>query len=159
MLVFAAGLCTCIISILRLAYIYPIATSPDLTWQTPLPVIWSCVETNVAIICSCAPTLKGLVQRFCPGLLGPTWSQSDGPETGSSWTRDSLKKRSHQMSVLSAKSIEVNVTVDQVSEAMSDEARLLRSYENRYLQGVQKAHIPTAPITQSEWQSFYVDDR
>ena len=85
---------TCLISVLRLAFIYPIAVSPDLTWQTPLAVIWSCVETNVAIICSCIPTLKGLVQRFFPRLLDSLRSQQPEVEefTSSQASDDSVQK-------------------------------------------------------------------
>lgn len=60
---------TCFISILRLVYIYPMAVNPDQTWHSPLLCIWSAVEMNVAILCSCAPTLRCLVQRFWPKLL------------------------------------------------------------------------------------------
>jgi hypothetical protein len=87
---------TCVISILRLVYIYPLTVSPDFTWQSPLPAIWSCTEANTAIICSCIPTLKALVQRFFPELLGsvrqlPTTTPvevSDGPVS----TLDSMGK-------------------------------------------------------------------
>jgi hypothetical protein len=45
------------------------AVNPDQTWHSPLLCIWSAVELNVAIICSCAPTLRCLIQRFWPKLL------------------------------------------------------------------------------------------
>ena len=54
---------------MRLIFIYPIAQNPDQTWHSPLFSIWSAVEVNVAIFCSCAPTLKGLVQRVLPEFL------------------------------------------------------------------------------------------
>ena len=57
---------TCIISILRLQSLYVVSVSPDLTWDNPLAAIWSSTETNIGIICSCLPTLKGCVQRFFP---------------------------------------------------------------------------------------------
>ncbi|KAK3065937.1 hypothetical protein LTR53_017869, partial [Teratosphaeriaceae sp. CCFEE 6253] len=44
--VFAVGLFTCLVSVLRLVYIYPLSTSPDITWESPLTAIWSCVEVN-----------------------------------------------------------------------------------------------------------------
>lgn len=37
--------------------------------------IWSAVEMNVAIFCSCAPTLKGLVQRVWPQFLASLGSR------------------------------------------------------------------------------------
>lgn len=45
------------------------AVNPDQTWHSPLLCIWSAVELNVAIICSCAPTLRCLIQRFWPKFL------------------------------------------------------------------------------------------
>ena len=60
---------TCFVSVLRLVYIYPMAVNPDQTWHSPLLCIWSAVELNVAIICSCTPTLRCLFQRFWPKLL------------------------------------------------------------------------------------------
>lgn len=45
------------------------AVNPDQTWHSPLLCIWSAVEMNVAILCSCAPTLRCLIQRFWPKLL------------------------------------------------------------------------------------------
>jgi hypothetical protein len=53
---------TCFVSVLRLVYIYPMAVNPDQTWHSPLLCIWSAVELNIAIICSCAPTLRCLIQ-------------------------------------------------------------------------------------------------
>lgn len=82
---------TCLISILRLAYIYPLTVSPDFTWNSPLPTIWSCVETNTAILCSCVPTFKGLVQRFFPKLLASLQDRNkDSAATAS--TEDSIFK-------------------------------------------------------------------
>lgn len=43
--------------------------NPDQTWHSAMFSIWSAVEVNVAILCSCAPTLKGLVQRVWPQFL------------------------------------------------------------------------------------------
>jgi len=60
---------TCLVSVLRLVYIYPISHSPDITWDAPLATIWSCVEVNTAILCSCVPTMKSIVQRCFPMLL------------------------------------------------------------------------------------------
>jgi hypothetical protein len=52
-----------------LVFIYPIMNNLDQTWHSPMFSIWSAVEMNVAIFCSCAPTLKGLVQRVWPQFL------------------------------------------------------------------------------------------
>ncbi|KAI7305327.1 hypothetical protein KC315_g14736, partial [Hortaea werneckii] len=92
MWVFALGGFTCLMSVLRLAYIYPLAVSPDTTWNSPLPAIWSCVEANTAILCSCAPTLKGLIQKFFPTVLDSIRSHQTPISGQSESTQDSLKK-------------------------------------------------------------------
>ncbi|KAK5111850.1 hypothetical protein LTR85_011748 [Meristemomyces frigidus] len=82
---------TCIISVLRLIYIYPISTESDVTWNSPLAAIWSCVEIDVGILCACIPTLKGCVQRFFPKLLDSIRSSPVGSEN-SAQTQDSVEK-------------------------------------------------------------------
>lgn len=79
-------------SVLRLVYIYPLTVSPDFTWHSPLPTIWSCVETNTAIVCSCVPTFKGLVQRYFPKLLASIHSNKYKGKAVSSSTNDSTLK-------------------------------------------------------------------
>jgi hypothetical protein len=49
--------------------------NPDQTWHSPMFSIWSAVEINVAIFCSCAPTIKGLVQRVWPKFLASLGSR------------------------------------------------------------------------------------
>lgn len=66
---------TCLIGALRLIFIYPMTKNLDQTWHSPLFSIWSCVEINVAIFCSCAPTLKGLIQRVWPQFLASMGSR------------------------------------------------------------------------------------
>ncbi|KAK5110884.1 hypothetical protein LTR85_000694 [Meristemomyces frigidus] len=92
--VFAAGLFTCFMSILRLIYIFPITSTSDVTWNSPLAAIWSCVETNIGIWCSCVPTLKGCVQRYYPKLLDSFHSASadSAGSMPSSATQDSVQK-------------------------------------------------------------------
>lgn len=62
-------------------------TNMDQTWHSPMFSIWSCVEMNVAIFCSCAPTLKGLIQRVWPKFLstiGSRYASARGSGQGSS---------------------------------------------------------------------------
>lgn len=72
MIVFALGGFTCIVSILRLQSLYVISQSTDVSWDNPLAAIWSSVEANTAIICSCLPTLRCIFPR----LLRPQLSLS-----------------------------------------------------------------------------------
>ncbi|EME88231.1 uncharacterized protein MYCFIDRAFT_110067, partial [Pseudocercospora fijiensis CIRAD86] len=58
MLVFALGGFTCVISIIRLQSLYVIANTKDVSWNNGLAAIWSNVEMNTAILCSCLPTVR-----------------------------------------------------------------------------------------------------
>lgn len=72
-LVFATGFFVCIISVLRIRTLYKISTSTDATWDNVAAANWSCVEANLAIICSCMPSfmpfLKILFPRFTASLF------------------------------------------------------------------------------------------
>ncbi|KAK3713690.1 hypothetical protein LTR37_008384 [Vermiconidia calcicola] len=70
MIVFGLGGFTCVVSILRLESLYVISKAKDITWVNPLAAIWSSVEINTAILCSCLPTLRSCVSRIFPKLLG-----------------------------------------------------------------------------------------
>jgi hypothetical protein len=60
---------TCIVSILRLQSLYVISKAQDITWENPLAAIWSSVEANTGILCSCLPTLRSCVSRIFPKFL------------------------------------------------------------------------------------------
>ncbi|EED17377.1 conserved hypothetical protein [Talaromyces stipitatus ATCC 10500] len=42
----------------------------DYTWYAAFPMMWSAVEVNTTIICACVPSLKPLLARFTPSLIG-----------------------------------------------------------------------------------------
>jgi len=70
----------CVISILRIATIKSVDFN-DMTYSfTPL-AYWGAVEINLAVICACLTTLKPLVDRLFPTLLGssPAGSAEPGP--------------------------------------------------------------------------------
>ncbi|KAM3413839.1 hypothetical protein BST61_g10518 [Cercospora zeina] len=62
--VFAIGGIVVIVSILRLPSLYHLMRSKDLTYENAMAAIWSSIEMNTGIICSCLPTLR---------CLFPTW--------------------------------------------------------------------------------------
>ncbi|CZT21442.1 related to integral membrane protein [Ramularia collo-cygni] len=74
MAVFGLGAVTCIISILRLPALYAVSKTKDTSWDNPLAAIWSSLEVNSGIICSCLPTLNGCISRYFPQLF----ASSDG---------------------------------------------------------------------------------
>ncbi|TKA80183.1 hypothetical protein B0A55_03612 [Friedmanniomyces simplex] len=78
MTVFALGGFTCIVSILRLHSLYVISKATDVSWNNPLAAIWSSVEINTGILCSCLPTLKACVSRYFPRLFTTRFDSRHG---------------------------------------------------------------------------------
>ena len=99
-LLIKSPLSTCLISVLRLVYIYPISVTTDNTWDSPLSVIWSSVEANTGIPCCCVPTLKGAVVRYYPKLLESMRSQPvDSEASDASTALSNLKGATHEAKV------------------------------------------------------------
>src|ERR1700748_1067372 len=65
---------TCVVSILRLNALYVQLHSEDVTYHGGLFAIWNAIEINIGIICSCLPTLKGLIKSLFPRILSETES-------------------------------------------------------------------------------------
>lgn len=111
------------ISIMRLAYIYPVSVSPDLTWESPLACIWSSVETNIAIMCACMPCLKGFVERAMPSMINSMRSYVKAYSSTSA--HDSTLKNSGQEASYTSSSI----TAFGPTHSSSDE-RLFHHYRH-----------------------------
>jgi hypothetical protein len=79
----------CLISIIRLVIVSRLDFS-DVPWQFSVVAYWSAVEVNLAIICACLTTLKPLVARFFPKLLGSTADPTHGPTTGTHQARGTI---------------------------------------------------------------------
>jgi hypothetical protein len=73
MIVFALGGFTCIISILRLQSLLVFLQTTDFSYHNPLAAIWSSLEVNTGITCSCLPTLKAMVARWFPRAFGSSY--------------------------------------------------------------------------------------
>ncbi len=65
--VFAVGIFAVITSCLRVTTLDLFATSPDNTYNIA-NVMWTIIEPNVAVVCSCLPILRPLVVKLIPGL-------------------------------------------------------------------------------------------
>ncbi|KAK6439757.1 hypothetical protein LTR95_004028 [Oleoguttula sp. CCFEE 5521] len=71
MAVFALGFFTCLTSILRLQSLYSAAQlQGGLNQHGAMAALWSQVELATGIVCSCLPTLRTLIARTIPNLLG-----------------------------------------------------------------------------------------
>ncbi|KAK0732486.1 hypothetical protein B0T21DRAFT_412658 [Apiosordaria backusii] len=57
------------ISVFRVVVVSQGWNNRDFTYRFAINYIWSVIETNVAIICASAPTLRALVGRYVPSLL------------------------------------------------------------------------------------------
>jgi len=73
MIVFALGGFTCIISILRLQSLLVFLQTTDFSYHNPLAAIWSSLEVNIGILCSCLPTLKAMIGRWFPRAFGSSY--------------------------------------------------------------------------------------
>ncbi|KAK5682121.1 hypothetical protein LTS10_005246 [Elasticomyces elasticus] len=69
MVVFALGGFSCIVSILRLPSLYAISKATDMSYSNSLAALYSNMEVNIGILCSCIPPLKGLVNHISPKLF------------------------------------------------------------------------------------------
>lgn len=73
--VFAVGIFVVVTSCLRITTLDLFATSPDNTYNIA-NVMWTIIEPNVAVVCSCLPILRPLVVKFIPGLRSKSKSHS-----------------------------------------------------------------------------------
>ncbi|KAI9738311.1 MAG: hypothetical protein M1834_008809 [Cirrosporium novae-zelandiae] len=63
-----------------LIHFYFQTAASDGNWD--ISFIWSAVEVDIAIITACGPSLKPLLQRFVPRLLGSSYRSSQTPGRG-----------------------------------------------------------------------------
>ncbi|KAF2768950.1 hypothetical protein EJ03DRAFT_252163, partial [Teratosphaeria nubilosa] len=68
-IVFALGGFTCVVSILRIESLYAVSTAKDQTMHNGQTALWSMLEIQTGIMCSCLPTLKGLITKVMPQLF------------------------------------------------------------------------------------------
>ncbi|EAQ89514.1 hypothetical protein CHGG_06133 [Chaetomium globosum CBS 148.51] len=71
-LMFVVGTFVTIVSIIRLHALVTFAQSSNATWDNFPVSLWSTVEINVGIMCTCMPTLRLLLVRLFPALGGTT---------------------------------------------------------------------------------------
>lgn len=66
----------CAISIVRLNELHRTKGSKDPLWDSAATAYWSAIELNVGILCACLPTLRPLIKKFAPRLLGSSQGES-----------------------------------------------------------------------------------
>ncbi|TQV94865.1 CFEM domain-containing protein [Cordyceps javanica] len=100
-IMFLTGTFVTIVSILRLRSLVGFANSRNPTWDQWEIAYWSTIEVNIGMICTCLPSLRLLLLRLFPELLGNTVAsgqKSSGNELtdlehakGSIWQSNMIK--------------------------------------------------------------------
>ncbi|KAM5345128.1 hypothetical protein ACJ41O_010990 [Fusarium nematophilum] len=88
-----------VVSILRLQSLIHFAKSSNPTWDQWIVALWSVIEVNTGMICTCLPTLRLILVRVFPRIFGPAeftrYDQEIGNSTGNAYWRS----RTHQETV------------------------------------------------------------
>ena len=61
---------------------YIIQVGPDFTWNYTNPIVWSDLETSIAVVCACLPTLRPVV-KFGFNVLGSIRQKSHSNDSES----------------------------------------------------------------------------
>ena len=72
---FTNPISTVIISVIRIRYL---KLFEDFPWENAAASMWSIAELTTAIICCCLPTLRPLVGRYFPNVLGSVSGRTTG---------------------------------------------------------------------------------
>ncbi|QIW95024.1 hypothetical protein AMS68_000542 [Peltaster fructicola] len=84
--IFCLGLSVTGVGIARTYYLWEIGQNEDLSWIGYDLFVTSQVECQLALICTCAPSLRVLVRRYLPDRTATARSQgTDGSNNNRSW--------------------------------------------------------------------------
>ncbi|KAK4163737.1 hypothetical protein QBC43DRAFT_289612 [Cladorrhinum sp. PSN259] len=136
--VFLLGLFVCLISLIRLDYLYYGAKATDITRDIAGVTMWSAVELNVAIVCASLMVMKPLVAHVFPRLF----KEPDPPD-------------SYPFSYVTPLTISDRGTAEQLrppeSTASRPQSQAVRSERDQSMEnmtlpqgGAQHVHIPEA---------------
>ncbi|KAL4860828.1 hypothetical protein BDV12DRAFT_191474 [Aspergillus spectabilis] len=78
--IFAVGCLTIITSILRLATLMPLVTSPDPSYKLALASIFINIEANFIIICGCLPYIRQFLRYHAPKCIGEDRRRCSGQD-------------------------------------------------------------------------------
>ncbi|KAK4501881.1 hypothetical protein PRZ48_007690 [Zasmidium cellare] len=76
MLMFGVGGFVTVVSILRLQVLIEFGDSSNLTWHYTAVGYWSTIELHAAVVCACMPSIRNIIRRFLPRLMGSTYEES-----------------------------------------------------------------------------------
>lgn len=61
-----------VLSIIRLYSLVEFRSSDNLTWDYWSLSLWSSMEITIGMICACMPSIRVMLMRIVPGILGST---------------------------------------------------------------------------------------
>lgn len=101
------GNSTCVISIVRATTLRIVVETNDPSWNGTGGAIWSMSEVNLAILCSCLPTIRYLVAQVLPclGLRTQATKYLGLPYMSSKQSRKSERRSAFMMRSKSRKSV------------------------------------------------------
>lgn len=91
---------------IRLQYLVKIGHSSNPTWEYSNAVIWSSVECNFSVICTCMPAMAGLLQRIWAKLSGKPMRSLAAASTTTANTKASSTSTNNSRAPINAKSID-----------------------------------------------------
>ncbi|KAL1648509.1 hypothetical protein SLS61_006833 [Didymella pomorum] len=81
LLMFSVGAFVTVVSMLRLRSLVHFANTTNMTWDYLEASLWSVIECQVGIICSCMPSIRLGLTRLFPKIMGST-NRSTAKDTG-----------------------------------------------------------------------------
>lgn len=124
-----------VVSCLRLQSLVGFAASANPTWDQVDVVNWSNIEINVGIICACLPTIRVILARAFPSIMGTTKGSSQaynakyGYGNGSRGLGNTGGSRMGQMSGRGANEITYTRTIEIRHADNNDEMELMHMDE------------------------------
>ena len=113
---------TCVISSIRITTLRASTMSSDVTWTTPMTVLWSMGEVTCAIVCVCVPTLRPLVTRSYR-LWSRPHERNERRDAGGSGRRLKMQPLSDSTGLETQLSpVSVSVGDDRITDASLDRA-------------------------------------
>ncbi|KAH6638431.1 hypothetical protein C7974DRAFT_160532 [Boeremia exigua] len=128
---FLVGTFVTVVSCLRLKSLVNFAASTNPTWDQVEVVNWSNIEINTGIICACLPTIRVMLVRFFPSIMGTTKASSQayhakyGYGNGSRGLGNTVGSKGGQMSARGVNEITYTKTFE-VQHADNDEMELMQ---------------------------------
>ncbi|KAE8830382.1 hypothetical protein HRS9139_07006 [Pyrenophora teres f. teres] len=130
---FCVGTFVTIISILRLSSLVNFAASSNPTWDQSEVIKWSNIEINVGIICACLPTLRVILVRMFPKIMGTT-KATDRPYYAYGSQSQGLKKGGSALESMSAPGTAISTNPNSITYTQTFEVQRTENDEQELVQ-------------------------